>query len=416
MGSRLFYLYILSLPLSYAFSYYGGRLTMTMLISFCMFLVLFFKMISKKVTIKRNIANYIFPSLCFFLYIVINFILSNSLILTSFLHSLSYIATIAFFFIVPLLFGDYYKTQINNRTIFLSIFIMVLYSSAYTTIQFIANNWFSINLDLLIPWPTEEISNTLFLGYLYRAKGFCAEPGHYAFFLEGFTPLVFYYLFVSGYSQLRMGFKILSFSLIILSLLLTVSAAAFTIIPIAILISLLLNMRIALGKSIKIIKGVLLITVLTSIVVYILSDLLPIFDIVFTSTLDKFDVASGSAEDRISRLLLFNKIFSDATVFKLIIGHGTSVATILGLGENTIVLLYPLLLTELGIIGISIFMFIFYQFFNERKNLDINFIFFYTLSIISLFIHYVFISNYWYPYIWFIGALPFIIQKNTIKG
>ncbi len=413
MKSKLLYLYILSLPFSFAFSFSSGTLTLALMISIVMFAFLSIHFAVIKFALSKKVVFYILPSLIFCVYIIFNFLITDSHLLTSFLHSTSYISTVFLFFVIPVLYGYYFKNYINNKTIFLCIFIMVLYSSAYTVLQFISNNWFGINLDNYIYWPNVDVSNTMFLGNFYRAKGFAAEPGHYAFFLECFIPIVYYYLFVSEYSRLGRILKVSSFILIIISLLFTVSAAAFTIIPAAIITALIFNYRLIFKLTKSFLIKAAVIVLLVSLVIFLLKDFLPIYDMVFTNSLDKSD----SADDRLYRLSLFKRLFSKADIFTAFFGYGPAVTAKLGLCKTcTIVLLYPLLIIELGVLGFLLFLRIFFQFFQKSKTLDKNFIFFFQISLFSLYFHYFLISNYWYPYIWFLGAMPYLLEKKSVES
>jgi hypothetical protein len=414
MRAFLFYLYIVTLPFSFAFSFFGGRVTLSILTALCMLAVLLMHMLVRQLYFTKRFLKYLAPVFIFCVYVVCDFVIAGAYYVKSAVHSFSYIAAVCFFFLIPILYGYYFKNLIKKRVVFNCLLGMVLFSSVYTVMQFILFNWYQINLDEFVYWPAVDIIDTKFLGKFYRAKGFAAEPAHFAFFLECFIPLIFYYLFVEKEIRLSPTIKTIIFSIIIISLLFTVSSAAFVVLPLAITVTFLLNFQY-IGK-LKIILNwrLLILIVIISFAIYWLNDILPIYDMVFTSSVDKLD--SSSSEDRLARLAVVTKLYNEGNILTFLFGHGSAATMVLGLDEfSTIVLLYPLLFTELGVFGLILFVVMIVNFFLAAKNLEKRLAFFYQMSLLCLVFHYFFISNYWYPYIWFLGVLPFIIPKAVSK-
>lgn len=414
MVNTVFYSYILSLPFIFAMSFAEGKITFSILLSVVMSFVLIISLVKKgKIYISKNLLLYVFPSFLFLLYLFFNLLITLSFEIASISHFFSYVFTIVLFFVTPMCFYHYYREKICIKRVFYFVYLMTFFSAVYACLQFGFKNWFHFDLDIFLHWPSSEISGATFLGVFYRAKGFAPEAGHFAFFLECFIPLIYYYLFVSKFCTLNFVTKVITFFITLVSFLFTVSAAAFVIVPVAIFISCLLNFNIFYNYTRKYFFLSLIVIGVVLSVVFILKDILPIYDMVFTSTFDKLD--SVSSADRLSRMNLFGELTKRADVLTLLFGYGPAATTKLGYGDTTIVLLYPLLIVELGIVGSLFFIFVLGSFLLKMFCIKSKVKFFICISFFSLIFHYVFIANYWYPFIWFLGILIFICFENDDK-
>ena len=105
-------------------------------------------------------------------------------------------------------------------------------------------------------------------------------------------------------------------------------------------------------------------------------------------------------------------IVNNMNIIDYIIGHGPNATVSLGYpSELTILLLFPLLFVELGAIGILLFLSIVSVFLFKSVSIHGNVRFYVQASLISVLLHYVFISNYWYPYLWFLGIFIYLVRK-----
>tara|TARA_B110000971_G_scaffold221202_1_gene267351 strand:+ start:5253 stop:6143 length:891 start_codon:yes stop_codon:yes gene_type:complete len=295
---------------------------------------------------------------------------------------------------------------------------MVFFTCLYACSQFIFNNFFQINLDDYLYWPTEKISNTMALGFYFRTKGFFAEPGHFALFLECFIPVIYWFLYKTDII-LNSILKNIIFLIIISAFILTISAAGFACLSLGFLIAVFFNIN-NLKKNLpkSFIKALLFLGILFLIYDYT-DDYFSVYDIIYTNTIDKLD--SGSSQDRMSRLVVFYDILNNMNIADYLFGHGPNATVSLGYSKDlTILLLYHLLFIELGLIGFLLFLAIIFIFISKSFLIKGKLRFYVQASLISVSLHYIFIGNYWYPYLWFLGIFIYLANKlqynsRTIK-
>ena len=121
---------------------------------------------------------------------------------------------------------------------------------------------------------------------------------------------------------------------------------------------------------------------------------------------------SSSAEVRADRFALGWVLLSEASSSQLIFGYGPASYFNLNLGDQSIIQLFQLLLVEGGIIGTTLFIGAFISLARSaHKTLNDAKLFFFW-SMIALAVHYTFISNYYYPYIWLLFALRFALRDR----
>ena len=403
----IFNLYILSLPFSFAFSFYNGIITFSLMISIFMLLEIIF---ANKFKISNVLFAYITPALIFIVYVLVNSIINLNFSGQFLNHVISYIVSALLFLIIPLLYFESFKLKYDINEFFSLISFMIFFTCLYAVLQFVFNNFFQINLDDYLHWPSKEVSNSLALGY-FRAKGFFAEPGHFALFLECFIPIIFWFFYRSK-KIFNSFLKNITFLIIISSFVLTVSAAGFACLSLAFILVLLINFR-NLSKYLPTsMTKILLFFVSAFLVFYLTNDYLNLVDVIYTNSLDKLTSSVGSTEDRTNRLVVFYAIVKNMNIIDYIFGHGPNATVLLGYPKNlTMILLYHLLFIELGIIGLFSFLSIIYVFFKKTYLINGKLRFFIQVSLISLLLHYIFIGNYWYPYLWFLGVLIYLVNK-----
>ena len=415
LRKNIFNLYILSLPFSYAFSYYNGLITFTILISILMMISIVF---ASHLKISKNLLLYLAPAIIFIFYIILNFIINVQFYNSFFNHVISYIVSALFFLIIPLWYFESFKLKHNIKSLLYWITLMVFFTCLYACSQFIFNNFFQINLDDYLYWPTEKISNTMALGFYFRTKGFFAEPGHFALFLECFIPVIYWFLYKTDII-LNSILKNIIFLIIISAFILTISAAGFACLSLGFLIAVFFNIN-NLKKNLpkSFIKALLFLGILFLIYDYT-DDYFSVYDIIYTNTIDKLD--SGSSQDRMSRLVVFYDILNNMNIADYLFGHGPNATVSLGYSKDlTILLLYHLLFIELGLIGFLLFLAIIFIFISKSFLIKGKLRFYVQASLISVSLHYIFIGNYWYPYLWFLGIFIYLANKlqynsRTIK-
>jgi hypothetical protein len=299
--------------------------------------------------------------LCFLFVVIFSFIINGFGNSKSLNHSIAYISTFLLFYVAIkfTLFNIKDKTRLFKRVLQF-ITLATILSAVYANVEFISSNLFGININDYIPRPSEAEAfyNATVLGEFYRARGFAPESGHFAFMMELFSPIAFYYMFFSGFCKWPLLLKILIVFIIVFSFIFAVSTASFVIIPIALFLSSLIYIKEIFSYVKKrISKTFFSVGVVTVIV------------------------------------LLFNYFFS---VNSLIL---------LGYDEyNAILNLYYSIAFEIGLIGLLLFvLLLIYIFFNILK-IRSKIGFFLMISILSGMMHYFFIANFWYPWFWFIAA------------
>ena len=413
----LFNLYICSLPFSHAFSYYNGLITFTILISVLMLTSIVF---TSHLKIGKNLLLYLAPAIIFIFYVILNSIINVQFYNSFFNHVISYIVSALLFLIIPLWYFESFKLKYNIKSLLNWITLMVFFTCLYACSQFIFNNFFGINLDDYLYWPTQEISNTMALGFYFRTKGFFAEPGHFALFLECFIPVIYWYLYKTDII-LNFILKNIIFLIIIAAFILTISAAGFACLLFGFLIAVFFsinNLKKKLPKSF--IKALLFLGVIFLIYKYT-DDYFSVFDIIYTNTIDKLYSGTGSSQDRMSRLVVFYDIVNNMNIADYLFGHGPNATVNLGYPKDlSILLLYHLLFIELGLIGFLLFLAIIFIFISKSFLIKGKLRFYVQASLISVSLHYIFIGNYWYPYLWFLGIFIYLANKlqynsRTIK-
>ncbi len=239
--SFLFNIYIYSLPFSFAFSFYESKVTFTLLVSICMLIDLIVVNLIRHVSISSRLLKYLVPSIIFILYVIFDSLINFKSDSGYLNHVISYISSVLFFLIVPLWYFESFKFKYSYKQLLFGICFITILSSLYACCQFILNNFFSVNLDDYLYWPSSEISNAMALGQYFRTKSFFAEPGHFALFLECFIPIVYWFFYKANLS-INFILRNILFAVVIISFILTISAAGFFCLFMAILISLLLNL------------------------------------------------------------------------------------------------------------------------------------------------------------------------------
>lgn len=375
----------------------------------CTFFILCFLLLGKKIHIFKPTAIALIS--IFLIHISVSFFYNNilkthsSFILSKSLnHLFAYITTFINFFVSVLLI--LYLNR--NPSFFLKIFNLLtwilLFSCIFAIIEFTLKNVYSIDFDSYIPHPAFERMSAVALGDVFksiRARGLSEEPGHFAFMINLFLPLAVYYLFFSNKCNFLLHIKILFILIYTIALILTFSTAAFFTLPVGLLISFAFfykNLTKYLPQiitfSIVIIVGAIILDIYFPILTQLAFDI------------DQKTSNSASMDDRTMRFLLFQTYFNKAPILNKIIGYGPSGYLHVGLQpeSESFLVLYQTFIFESGILGICIFSTFLFNILIYLRKIIFPLNFFLFFSFVLGILHYFFISNYWYPWYWFICA------------
>lgn len=290
----------------------------------------------------------------------------------------------------------------------------LFFVSCFILFEFIAYNFLHINLLNYIPYTRNDLADASVFGILIRPRGFAEEAGHMALYYELTMPISLLY-----FKKKPLLIKISYYLLVITSFILLFSAAALVAIALASLIGLLI--RFCSKKSIM---GL---TILSTIAVIVLSsDVTQIYlSEIVGSRLEIFADSSFqsniSAIDRSSRYQNAIQFFLSApfgigwgTVSQLATNQNTFAGILLD--DGGLISLYAEVLVASGFLGLIMFLI----FMGKKmlrivklKSFESQLIF---ISLLSLSLHYIFISNYWFPMLWLALALADTVYKLDTKG
>jgi hypothetical protein len=400
--------YILFLPFTHAFAI-SGILPLPLIVLISIFLI-------SILTLNNNIKIYfdaedLFLFLFLFL-VLVSFIFSfyfNQHIeyKTVINHLLSYIITIVlmYFFLKTYILS--YAKKNTFKTILKYITISVFISSLIGIFEFIDKNFLHYGIDEFIYRPTVKDMPALF-NLFYRMRSFTEEPGHFGLFLEIFSPLSLYYIFNSN---IKVIYAVIFSFTVLISLIFTFSTASFVIIPISIFITL----AYFLYKNNVVIKQLYF----YKRIIYILFSLILFFILLdyigFISFLDLVETAvkkitnSSSSSDRLERASETLNVFYNSNIIQLLFGFGP--AGNLSYNLNSVVSLYVTILFEVGILGIILFILFLLVVFKKIISIKSNIKYFFMISFISATLHYSIISNYWFPWLWFLIVLIAYVKR-----
>lgn len=399
--------YIFALPFTYALSLADGRVTLSLLISAWLAVMLICRSLGQDVVIPGLKA-----SSPFFLFFAFLFFLPLSQLLTgtvsdkSLNHFLAYGISIVGFGLIPMLAVANTSSPSRAKLLLRDIMWTTRFAALAAVIQFICSNFLGVFFEDLIYYPNIIEDNSTFLGLFFRSRGFAAEPGHYAFTLELLAPLLFYgHAVDQNKSRLIM---MADFLVLICALLSTGSPAGILIMGLGFVIAVLLfpPRHVTSWFGFAIVVLVMIVGLINVIVEHIAQ--MNLLELLSSLIIDKLD--STSASDRSESMINGLNLIVEASPLQLLVGYGPAVYKAQNLGERTIIQFYLLLFLEGGVIGSLLFLGGFALLAaNAIKQLG-QVRFFYFWPLMNLALHYFFISNYYYPMIWFMFPLLLIMQ------
>jgi hypothetical protein len=411
-NKRLLQLYILSLPFVSAFAY-SGTITISVLLAVCLFSLMTISILEFLKTPPGFIGYDLILFSLFTIITIFSFMVNGMGNSTSFNHTVAYTTTFLVFYgaVKFALFKpadkDWVFIQVLKGIAFVT-FISALFANA----EFISNNFFDHDLTQYIPRPGEDNDHyrPTAIGLFYRARSFSPEPGHFAYMLEMFTPVTIYYMYFSGLCKWKAFFKGSVVILIVSSFIFAVSTASFVIIPAAMLLATIIHFKkittFLKRQSTRFYISSAIITGITLFINYTFS----ISSLLLLSITDKKENGLDYRQENIN--FFFQKFFSfDFT--QQIVGAGPAGVNILGYDEQSAILnLYYSVCFETGYLGLLLMLSLFGYFLWKAVAIKNKIGFFLVLSLLSGMMHFYFISNFWYPWFWFIAAFTIFCYRK----
>lgn len=407
-------LYILTMPFVSAFAF-TGTISWPLIFAVFLFLIMVIKIIQTAALPPGFMGFDVVIIFLFLLTVVFSFLINGWGNSKSLNHTVAYLSSFLLFYVAIkfTLFNARDKNLVLKRTLQFITYTTII-SAIFGNIEFISANVFHVNLNDYIPRPTEDEAwyDATVLGIFFRARGFAPESGHFAFMMELFSPLTVYYLYFSHHCKWRKFLKALIVVVIVFSFVFAVSTASFVILPLALLVaSLIYSKSIFLYIKKKPAKFIIS-TAAVSAIVFLFNYFLSIYALIILSITNKMD--SFSLYDRQERIDFFNDKFTHLPFINNLIGTGPAGYNILGFDESKAILsLYYSITFELGFFGLLLLLFFFLYIIFQTLRIRTSIGFFLLVSVFSGVMHYYFISNFWYPWFWFIAA--FVVFYNVCK-
>lgn len=400
-------IYIYALPFTYALSFADGRVTLSLLISAWLAVMLTFRLLRQTVAIPRLKTSFPFLLfLAFLFFLPLGQLFTGTVSSKSLNHLLAYGVSIVGFGLIPMLAVANTTSPGWANVLLRDIMWTARLAVLAAVIQFVSSNFLGVFFEDLIYYPNIIEDKSMFLGLFFRSRGFAAEPGHYAFTLELLAPLLLY-----GHSVNQNKSRLIIITdllLLMLAFLSTGSPAGLLIFGLGFLIAALLfpPRHVTAWFWFGLIALVITVGLMNVIAEHIAQ--LNWLDLLSSLFIDKLD--STSASVRAERISIGLNLIVDASPWQLLLGYGPAVYETQNLGEESIIQFYLLLILEGGVIGTLLFLggFAFLAVSAIKQLGQVRFFYFWAL--LNLALHYCFISNYYYPMIWFMFPLLLIMQ------
>ncbi|MDF5737004.1 MULTISPECIES: O-antigen ligase family protein [unclassified Nostoc] len=324
-------------------------------------------------------------------------------------HICAILTSIFFFYIV-------FKSLINRfksiNVLASSLAFSLAFVSIFIIIEFIVSNYLGITISDFVPYGnTNKLTDATLMGSIIRPRGLAIEAGHMATFYELALPLSFIYL-----KDKPLSILISYYSLVLSGYILLFSAASFVALPLAILVSAVI--RIRSKSSIALVIGIVMITFIalsSDIARPYINETVGVRLEIF---LDPSQRENSVADDRSDIYQTISNLF---LVAPFGIGWGTAsqmavdneaFAGIMMPEGGGFISLYGEILIASGLLGLLLFL----RFITKKiiqllrlSSLESQLV---LIAVLSLSIHYIFISNYWFPMLWLSLVLADHVYKN----
>lgn len=411
-GDNLLLLYIITMPFVSAFAF-TNIISLPLIIAVLLFILMIIEML-RAGKLPKEFATFDLVIVGLFLFLdIFSYAVNGWGIAKSLNHTVAYLATF-FLFYVPIKYA-LFNTKDNGillRRVLQFITYTTIISAVYANVEFISSNLFRINLNDYIPRPSEDQAyyDATVLGIFYRARGFTAESGHFTFMMELFSPVAIYYMYFSGSCKWWKVFKALMIFLIVCSFIFAVSTASFVIVPIAILLACLLHIKRIYIYLKKRTAKFLFTSAIVGVIVFLFNYFFSVYALILLSISDKMNNGYDYRQQNIN---FFFTNFFKLDIIKEIIGAGPAGVVILGYDQSTAILnLYYSVAFELGLLGLFLLLALFFYVIINIVKINSSISFFLLISFLSGAMHYYFISNFWYPWFWFIIVFSIFYRKK----
>lgn len=413
----LLLVYVFSLPYISAFAF-TSTVSLPLIFAVGLFFTMALEMICT-VKLPPGFVGFDLVYVLLFLFLVVfSFVINGYGIGKSLNHTIAYLSTFLLFYVaVKFALFNLNNTSLAFKRILQAITYATCISAIFANVEFISVNVFKLDLNQFIPRAVEgeDFYNPTVVGLFIRARGFATESGHFTLMMELFSPLTIYYLYFSGYCKWGALLKVILVIIILFSFFFAASSASFIIIPVAVALAAVVRVKRIFLYVQRDLKKFITTTLVASGIFIVFNYFLSLYALILLSLADKLD--STSFDDRQERIdFFYDKFFHFDPVMQLC-GAGPAGFINLGYDESKSSLsLYYKLAFETGYLGLLLFtLLIFYVLLNTlqiRSKVG----FFLLISVISGVVHYYFISNYWYPWFWFIAAFAIFCSKKNIKA
>ncbi|WP_282125709.1 O-antigen ligase family protein [Marinifilum flexuosum] len=338
-------------------------------------------------------------------------------------HSIAWITTIMFFYFWVSYLLFYSKISLNQIAKFATVAIVV--SSMGVIADLILSNTVGKYLFEILPFSISEMEASESLGGLIkRPRGLAAEPGFSAIGFEMLFPIAWIYLRDKNRIIKNVVFTFCLFSYLVLT-----SAAS--------IVSMAVAVTVAFGATSsinRIFKGVVIFILLVAFGLFIVSIVYPALYEVVIST---FDFVIGDKADLMTtgnkglRRKIYESLLNLIQTEPMGIGFGT-LSQYYGNGNRLLngipiygpgaISLYLEVLLASGFIGlISFLCFLFAKIRRLYMIQDLLIRRMFLISIISVSLHHIFLSEIWFPMLWILCALAnnisaIMIEQSCIKN
>lgn len=323
-------------------------------------------------------------------------------------HLMAYFFSFGVYYLLNKQVFKYYNDIIFFRKIIQFISWGVVFASVFAIVEFSLKNFVRFNIDQFIPRPAvEEYSPSSGIDLIViRARSFVEESGHFAMYLECFAPICIYYLKNTLKSPLL---KWLMYLMIVLAMISTFSSAGFMVTIMSFFFLLLFFNKTASSKK-KLgffVFGAMLFLIINWILDFIIGESL------VANILQKL-VGGRSHDDRSDRMGETLQSFINGDILHQFFGYGPAAYNTLNI--EPVFVLYQVVLLEIGIVGlVLLLMFFLYHLvilFRLRNSPIAPYLMF---GLISVFLHYFIIHNYFYPWLWVLCIIISLVKKNEIE-
>jgi hypothetical protein len=409
----LFLIFIYVMPFTNAFAI-TGTITLPVIVGILLFFIMLIKLILYPGIPKGFFGFDLILVACFISVVLISYCINGLGNAKSLNHTIAY-STAFLVFYTTIKFTLFSLKDANKtiKTVLHAITITCIISGVFTDIEFMLNLLFHFNINDFIPRPTAE---DMFyypngLDMFIRARGFASESGHYAFMVELFGPLVAYYLYFSGLCNWKKWLKNFVFILIGFSLVFTLSTSPLIVWPITAVACVLFFHKAFYNYLKKRLLTVLVTSMVIGLIFLLLNYYFSAQEFILGNFLGKFQ--TNSYYDRMNRNNFFFEHFARFDLIHKLIGVGPAGYSLLGFDmTRALITLYYNTAFELGILGLTILvLFLAYgliKILQIKKTIAI----FLFISLVGAALHYYIISNYWFPWYWFVLAFAFFVEKN----